>query len=156
MDKLPKCGANYVPLTPTLTFSFRASSSYASHSIIYAVRFTGARPRRFTVRLCFLPRSPILANQERRGLGPCANVPAMLEMHFAVPIWQGAVLNAINTRRDSRNVALILKHSSQDLFIDYEYIDKAKKAIEILMADFQMQCLLSLSLMTSVTLPESA
>lgn len=41
MDNLPKCGANYVSLTP-LTFLTRASKCYANRtSIIYGnVRFT--------------------------------------------------------------------------------------------------------------------
>lgn len=41
MDQLPKCGANYVPLTP-LTFLTRASNVYSNRaSVIYRrVRFT--------------------------------------------------------------------------------------------------------------------
>ncbi|KAK4360882.1 hypothetical protein RND71_019834 [Anisodus tanguticus] len=138
MDRLPKNGANYVPLTP-LTFLTRASNSYATRtSIIYAnVRFNW---RQTYERCCRLASSlmslNIVKNDVVSVLAP--NVPAMLEMHFAVPM-AGAVLNAINTRLDSRNVALILKHSEAKIFfVDYEYIDKAKKAIEILMADFNM------------------
>ncbi|KAJ8549799.1 hypothetical protein K7X08_033506 [Anisodus acutangulus] len=138
MDRLPKSGANYVPLTP-LTFLTRASNSYAKRtSIIYAnVRFTWRQTYERCCRLASSLRSlNIVKNDVVSVLAP--NVPAMLEMHFAVPM-AGAVLNAINTRLDSRNVALILKHSEAKIFfVDYEYIDKAKKAIEILMADFNM------------------
>ncbi|KAE8672112.1 hypothetical protein F3Y22_tig00111851pilonHSYRG00044 [Hibiscus syriacus] len=39
------------------------------------------------------------------------NIPAMYEMHFAVPM-AGAVLNTINTRLDAKNIATILRQSS--------------------------------------------
>ncbi|MCD7451062.1 hypothetical protein HAX54_009432 [Datura stramonium] len=45
----------------------------------------------------------------------------------------GAVLNPINTRLDAKNIALILKHSEAKLFfVDYEYLEIAKKALELL------------------------
>lgn len=47
------------------------------------------------------------------------NIPAMYEMHFAVPM-AGAVLNTINTRLDAKNVAAILRHSEAKVFfVDY-------------------------------------
>lgn len=55
-------------------------------------------------------------------------------MHFAVPM-AGAVLNSINTRLDANNIATILHHSeAKVLFVDYEYIPKAKEAFTLLMA----------------------
>ncbi|HUF43729.1 MAG TPA: AMP-binding protein, partial [Aestuariivirgaceae bacterium] len=49
------------------------------------------------------------------------NVPAMLELHYAVPML-GAVLNTINTRLDAETVAYILDHGeSRALFADREY-----------------------------------
>ncbi|KAK8501850.1 hypothetical protein V6N12_072984 [Hibiscus sabdariffa] len=49
------------------------------------------------------------------------NVPAMYEMHFAVPV-AGVVLNAINTRLDANNIATILSHSeAKALFVGYQY-----------------------------------
>ncbi|PHU19181.1 Benzoate--CoA ligase, peroxisomal [Capsicum chinense] len=60
------------------------------------------------------------------------NVPAIYEMHFAVPM-AGAVLNTINTRLDANNIAIILKHSEAKVFfVDYEYQEIAKKALELL------------------------
>ncbi|KAG5052886.1 hypothetical protein JHK87_005084 [Glycine soja] len=62
------------------------------------------------------------------------NIPAMYEMHFAVPM-AGAVLNTINTRLDANNIATILRHSeAKVLFVDYEYVPKAKEALELLIA----------------------
>lgn len=61
----------------------------------------------------------------------------MLEMHFAVPM-AGAVLNAINIRLDAKTIAVILKHSEAKVFlVDYEYVEIAKKALELLQADFE-------------------
>ncbi|RVW36066.1 putative acyl-activating enzyme 6 [Vitis vinifera] len=46
------------------------------------------------------------------------NVPAMYELHFAVPM-SGAVLNTINTRLDARTVSVLLRHSESKLvFVD--------------------------------------
>ncbi|XVE72012.1 hypothetical protein DITRI_Ditri11bG0004400 [Diplodiscus trichospermus] len=137
MDKLPKCEANYVPLTP-LTFLKRASSVYANRtSLIYEnTRFTW---RQTYQRCCRLASSllslNILKNNVVSVLAP--NVPAMYEMHFAVPM-AGAVLNAINTRLDAKNVATILRHSEAKVFfVDYHYVPLAREALRILMADSQ-------------------
>lgn len=46
------------------------------------------------------------------------NLPAMYELHFAVPM-SGAVLNNINTRLDARTISVILCHSESKLiFVD--------------------------------------
>ncbi|KAK4361438.1 hypothetical protein RND71_020390 [Anisodus tanguticus] len=133
MDNLPKCGANYVPLTP-LTFLTRASKCYANRtSIIYGgVRFTWTQTYERCCRLASSLRSlNIVKNDVVSVLAP--NVPAMYEMHFAVPM-AGAVLNTINTRLDAKNIAVILKHSEAKVFfVDYEYLEIAKKALELLM-----------------------
>ncbi|KAJ1379292.1 AMP-dependent synthetase/ligase [Sesbania bispinosa] len=63
------------------------------------------------------------------------NIPAMYEMHFAVPM-AGAVLNTINIRLDAKNIATILKHSEAKVFfVDYEYVSKAKDALRMLMGE---------------------
>lgn len=63
------------------------------------------------------------------------NVPALYEMHFAVPM-AGAVLNTINTRLDVKNIAVILRHSeAKVLFVDYQYIPQAKDALRLLVAE---------------------
>ena len=63
------------------------------------------------------------------------NVPAMYEMHFAVPM-SGAVLNTINTRLDAANVATILRHCEPKLFfVDYQYVRLASHALNLLGAE---------------------
>ncbi|TMW92884.1 hypothetical protein EJD97_012437 [Solanum chilense] len=132
MDNLPKCGANYVSLTP-LTFLTRASKCYANRtSIIYGnVRFTWSQTYERCCRVASSLRSlNIVKNDVVSVLAP--NVPAIYEMHFAVPM-AGAVLNTINTRLDAKNIAIILKHSEAKVFfVDYEYLEIAKKALELL------------------------
>lgn len=60
------------------------------------------------------------------------NIPAMYEMHFAVPM-AGAVLNTINTRLDAKNVATILRHSeAKALFVDYQLVPLARDALRLL------------------------
>jgi acyl-CoA synthetase (AMP-forming)/AMP-acid ligase II len=47
------------------------------------------------------------------------NVPAMYELHFAVPM-AGAILNNINTRLDARTISQLLRHSESKLvFVDH-------------------------------------
>ncbi|PSS30088.1 Butyrate--CoA ligase AAE11, peroxisomal like [Actinidia chinensis var. chinensis] len=135
MDRLPKCEANYVPLTP-LTFLKRASAVYADRmSIIYAeTRFTWRQTYERCRRLAFSLRSlNISKNNVVSVLAP--NIPAMYEMHFAVPM-AGAVLNTINTRLDPKNIATILRHSEAKVFfVDYEYVPLAREALRLLMAN---------------------
>ncbi|XP_058185461.1 trans-cinnamate:CoA ligase, peroxisomal-like [Rhododendron vialii] len=137
MDRLPKCEANYVPLTP-LTFLKRASAVYANRtSIIYAGthftwRQTYERCRRIA---CSLRSLNIAKNDVVSVLAP--NTPAMYEMHFAVPM-AGAVLNAINTRLDAKNIATILKHSEAKVFfVDYQYVPVASEALRLLMPELE-------------------
>ncbi|GFQ06699.1 benzoate--coa ligase peroxisomal [Phtheirospermum japonicum] len=135
MDKLPKCGANYVPLTP-VTFLKRAANVYSNRtSIIHgAVRFTWRQTYERCCRLASALKSlSIVKNNVVSVLAP--NIPAIYEMHFAVPM-SGAVLNTINTRLDAKNIATILTHSEAKVFfIDYEYVPVARDALRLLMAD---------------------
>uniref|UniRef100_A0ACD5TTB7 Uncharacterized protein n=1 Tax=Avena sativa TaxID=4498 RepID=A0ACD5TTB7_AVESA len=133
MDQLQKRPANYVPLSP-IGFLPRANAVYGDRtSIVYGrVRFTWRqthdRCRRLAsslVRTLGLRRNDVVS-----VLAP--NVPAMYEMHFAVPM-AGAVLNTVNTRLDAKAVAAILRHAEAKLFfVDYEYVRLASDALQIL------------------------
>ncbi|MCL7047416.1 hypothetical protein MKW94_017692 [Papaver nudicaule] len=132
MDRLPKCAANYTPLTP-LTFLPRAASVYPDRiSVIYGrTHFTWGQTYERCLRLASSLRSlNIGKNDVVSVLAP--NVPALYEMHFGVPM-AGAVLNAINTRLDANNIATILKHSEAKVFfVDYEYVPVASEAMRLL------------------------
>ncbi|KAK9117981.1 hypothetical protein Scep_016074 [Stephania cephalantha] len=133
MDMLPKCPANYTPLTPT-TFLKRAALCYASRaSLIYNnVQFTWSQTYDRCRRLAYsLQALNIAKNDVVSVLAP--NVPAMYEMHFAVPM-AGAVLNTINTRLDAKNIATILRHSeAKAFFVDYQYLPQAVEALKVLL-----------------------
>uniref|UniRef100_J3LJL0 4-coumarate--CoA ligase n=1 Tax=Oryza brachyantha TaxID=4533 RepID=J3LJL0_ORYBR len=131
MDQLTKRPANYVPLSP-VGFLPRANAVYGDRtSVVYGrVRFTWsqtyARCRRFASSLLALG---VHKNDVVSVLAP--NVPAMYEMHFAVPM-AGAVLNTINTRLDAKAVAAILRHSEAKLFfVDYQYVRLASDALQL-------------------------
>ncbi|WCJ25107.1 Benzoate--CoA ligase peroxisomal [Euphorbia peplus] len=135
MDNLMKCEANYVPLTP-LTFLKRAASVYANRaSVIYeGTRFTWSQTY---TRCCSLASSlrslNIVKNDVVSVLAP--NVPAIYEMHFAVPM-AGAVLNTINTRLDARTIATILRHAEAKVFfVDCQFVPLAKEALRLLMEE---------------------
>ncbi|KAL4569166.1 hypothetical protein LXL04_024800 [Taraxacum kok-saghyz] len=132
MERLPKCPANYVPLTP-LTFIKRASMVYSNRtSIIYGgVSFTWRQTYERCCRLAYSLRSlNVVKNDVVSVLAP--NVPALYEMHFAVPM-AGAVLNAMNTRLDAKNIATILCHSEAKVFfVDYQYVPLASEALQML------------------------
>ncbi|CAI8597146.1 unnamed protein product [Vicia faba] len=146
MDNLPKCQANYTTLTP-LTFLMRASASYANRlSVIHdAARFTWSQTYDRCRRLASSLRALNIAkNDVVSVLAP--NIPAMYEMHFAVPM-AGAVLNTINIRLDAKNIATILRHAeSKVFFVDYEFVSKAKDALRILMEEKDQQNYSSLPL----------
>ncbi|XP_045820843.1 trans-cinnamate:CoA ligase, peroxisomal-like [Trifolium pratense] len=135
MDNLPKCPANYTTLTP-LTFLMRASASYANRpSVIHeATQFTWSQTYDRCRRLASSLRAlNISKNDVVSVLAP--NIPAMYEMHFAVPM-AGAVLNTINLRLDPKNIATILRHSEAKIFfVDYEFVPKAKEALRLLMEE---------------------
>ncbi|CAN6464222.1 unnamed protein product [Victoria cruziana] len=132
MEQFPKCPANFVPLTP-VTFLQRAARAYAERtSIVYGgVRFTWKQ----TYERCRRQASSLRAfnigkNDVVSVLAP--NIPAMYEMHFAVPM-AGAVLCTINIRLDADAVATILRHSEAKMvFVDYQLVRLARDAVDAL------------------------
>ncbi|XP_021724292.1 butyrate--CoA ligase AAE11, peroxisomal-like [Chenopodium quinoa] len=130
-----KYEANYTALTP-ITFLKRAAKFYADRtSIVYGgARFTWRQTYDRCRRLASSLQSlGIAKNDVVSVLAP--NIPAMYEMHFAVPM-AGAVLNTINTRLDANTLKSILDHSeAKILFVDYEYIPLAYEALCLLNND---------------------
>src|SRR4051795_12033255 len=118
LDKTP---ANYVPLTP-LSFLARSAAVYPDHvSAVYEGRSftwseTYARCRRFA---SYLASRKIGAGDTIAAMLP--NVPAMNELHFAVPM-AGAVLNALNIRLDASSIAFQLDHGgAKIILVDPEF-----------------------------------
>src|SRR5262252_2133965 len=118
LDKNP---ANYVPLTP-LSFLARSAAVYPNHlSAVYEGKsFTWAetfeRCRRFAA---YLTGKGIGDGDTVAAMLP--NVPAMNELHFAVPM-TGAVLNALNIRLDAPSIAFQLDHGgAKIILVDPEF-----------------------------------
>src|ERR1700759_1553480 len=101
LDKNP---ANYVPLTP-LSFLERSAAVYPNHvSAVYEGRsFTWSQTHERCRRVAsYLTTKGIGGGDTGAAMLP--NIPAMNELHFAVPM-AGAVLNALNIRLDASSIA---------------------------------------------------
>jgi fatty-acyl-CoA synthase len=127
---LDKNAANYVPLTP-VSFLARSATVYPNHtSVVYEVRrFTwGETYRRCRRFASYLSSKGISVGDTVAAMLP--NVPAMYELHFAVPM-AGAVLNALNIRLDAPSIAFQLDHGgAKIILVDPEFstvIDEALK-----------------------------
>ena len=60
------------------------------------------------------------------------NVPAMHELHFAVPM-AGALICPLNTRHDSAMLSALLEHSeARIIYVDYQLLDIARGALKLL------------------------
>ncbi|XAR61551.1 hypothetical protein NMG60_11016005 [Bertholletia excelsa] len=132
MEGTVRCSANYVPLSP-ISFLQRSALVYGERiSVVYGdVKFTW----RETLNRCTRLASALTHLGVSRGdvvASLVPNIPAMYELHFAVPM-AGGVLCALNIRHDSNLVSVLLKHSEAKVFfVDYQFFNVAKEAIEIL------------------------
>ncbi|MCC6982704.1 MAG: acyl-CoA synthetase [Bauldia sp.] len=126
LDRNP---ANFQPLTPT-TFLARAAAVFPDRTAI--VHGEARIPYS-----AFYERSRRLASALiRLGVGRgdtvsvmLANSPAMLEVHYGVPMTRG-VLNTLNTRLDAAILAFTLDHAETKVLItDREFAPVVKEAL---------------------------
>ena len=129
---LDKNAANYVPLTP-LSFLARSAAVFPNlTSAVYEGRHftwaeTYARCRRFA---SFLAGKGIGVGDTVAAMLP--NVPAMNELHFAVPM-AGAVLNALNIRLDAPSIAFQLDHGgAKFILVDPEFSGVITEALALM------------------------
>jgi fatty-acyl-CoA synthase len=129
---LDKTLANFVPLTP-LSFLARTAAVYPDHiSAVYEGRVftwaqTYARCRRFA---SFLAARNIGSGDTVAAMLP--NIPAMNEVHFAVPM-AGAVLNALNIRLDASSIAFQLDHGgAKIILVDPEFAGVIAEALTLM------------------------
>ncbi len=123
--------ANFQPLSP-LPFLERAATVFPEHiAVIHGNAQIDYR--------CFYSRCRQLASAlTDQGIGRgdtvsvmLANTPAMLEAHYAVPMC-GAVLHSMNTRLDSRVIAMQLDHAECKLLItDLAFSDTISDALTL-------------------------
>jgi len=128
LDKTP---ANFVALTP-LSFLARTAAIYPDHvSAVYEGRVfswsqTYARCRRLAT---YLAAQNIGHGDTVAAMLP--NVPAMNELHFAVPM-AGAVLNALNIRLDAASIAFQLDHGgAKIILVDPEFAGVISEALSL-------------------------
>ncbi|OIV94877.1 hypothetical protein TanjilG_22074 [Lupinus angustifolius] len=130
-----ECSANYVPLSP-ITFLEQAATAYGDDkiSIIYGhhVRFSWRQTHQRCLKLASsLVKFGISNGDIVAAFAP--NIPALYELHFGAPM-AGGVLSALNTSLDATTLVLLLEQleSCKIMFVDYQFIDSALKALEIM------------------------
>ncbi|CAL0314536.1 unnamed protein product [Lupinus luteus] len=133
MEGSMRCSANFVPLSP-ITFLERSAILYPQTlSLLFGdhVSYTWSQTLQRCTKLASSIFNLLLSPLHVVAvLAP--NIPAMYELHFAVPM-SGAVLCTLNTRHDSSMVATLLKHAeAKILFVDYQLLDIAQGALKIL------------------------
>ncbi|UUZ67629.1 acyl-CoA synthetase [Polaromonas sp. P2-4] len=129
LDKNP---ANFVALSP-LSFIERSAKVYPDR--LAAIYGTRRQTWAQTYARCRQLAHVLVA----RGIGKgdtvavmLPNVPAMLEVHFGVPM-SGAVLNTLNTRLDAEAIAFMLQHGeAKVLLVDREFSGVVEKALIML------------------------
>ncbi|KAJ9186353.1 hypothetical protein P3X46_001933 [Hevea brasiliensis] len=132
MEGMLKCSANYVPLTP-ISFLERSAIVYRDRvSVVYGdVKYTWRETHQRCIKLASaLAQLGVSRGDVVAALAP--NIPALYELHFGVPM-AGAVLCTLNVRHDSAMVSALLRHSeAKFIFVDYQFLQIAQGALEIL------------------------
>ena len=132
LESLDKGPANHIALTP-LSFIERTASTYPDYP---AVIHGGIR-RNWgqTYERCRRLASALSQLGVARGDTVAVmlpNIPAMLEVHFAVPML-GAVLNTLNVRLDAPAIAYMLKHGQAKVLIaDREFHGVIRETLALL------------------------
>ncbi|EXB62177.1 putative acyl-activating enzyme 6 [Morus notabilis] len=119
MENLKPNPANSSPLTP-LGFLERAAIVYGDcPSVVYNdTSYTWSETHQRCLRVASSIAVSLGIKSGQVVSVVAANVPAMYELHFAVPM-AGAILNNINTRLDAHTVSVMLGHSESKLvFVD--------------------------------------
>ncbi|KAL7139970.1 hypothetical protein ABFS83_09G088800 [Erythranthe nasuta] len=131
-EGLVRCSANYAALTP-ITFLHRAAKIYRDRtSVIYgSLRFTWSQTLSRCLKLASaLTQLGISHGHVVATLAP--NIPAMQELHFAVPM-AGAIICTLNTRHDPSMLSILIQHSeAKIIFVDHQFIDIARQAFALL------------------------
>ncbi|RAL52588.1 hypothetical protein DM860_017282 [Cuscuta australis] len=139
-EGLVRCPANSAPLTP-ISFLERAAKVHGGRpSVVYGrrVRYRWEQSYERCLKLASaLTQLGISHGDVVATLAP--NVPAVQELHFAVPM-AGAVLCTLNTRHDSSMVSTLLAHSeAKVLFVDYPLLPVARGAVRRLVDDAESE-----------------
>ena len=131
-DGLGRTAANHQPMTP-ISYLERAARAYPDHPAVihgrirtsYAVLWQDCR------RLA----SALVAHGVGRGdtvTVMLSNTPPMVQAHYGVPMANGAVLHALNTRSDAATIAFQLDHAeTRVLIVDREFSAVVAQALTL-------------------------
>lgn len=128
-DFLQRRPANFRPMTP-IQFLRRAAEVFPDRTAVIHgdIRYTWREHDRRCRMLASALRRSSIGNGDIVAI-LCPNTPAMLEVHFGVPM-AGAILNTLNTRLDAAAIAFILEHSeTRVLIVDRQWSEVAKAAL---------------------------
>ncbi|ESQ50725.1 hypothetical protein EUTSA_v10022605mg [Eutrema salsugineum] len=132
MEGLIRCPANFSPLSP-ITFLERSAKVYRDQtSVVFgSVKHNWFQTYQRCLRLASaLTHLGISPGDVVAALAP--NVPAMQELHFAVPM-AGLILCPLNTRLDASTLSVLLAHSeARILFVDLKLLERAHGALDLL------------------------
>ncbi|KAL1207188.1 Isovalerate--CoA ligase AAE2 [Cardamine amara subsp. amara] len=132
MEGLIRSPANFSPLSP-ITFLERSAKVYRDRtSLVFgSVKHTWFQTYQRCLRLASaLNQLGISPGDVVAALAP--NVPAMHELHFAVPM-AGLILCPLNTRLDPSTLSVLLAHSeAKILFVDLHLLEIAHEALDLL------------------------
>ena len=127
---LDKNQANYIPLSP-LSFLERTKNIYPNYeAIVYESRsYTWSEVYKRCVK--FASALDKIGIKKGDTVSVMAfNTPEIFEAHYSIPM-VGAVINAINTRLDSKTISYILEHSdAKVLIVDRQFHEVISKALE--------------------------
>lgn len=126
---LPQHNANYTPLSP-LSFLKRSAEVYPEYTAVIHGE------RRLTYADVFARCRKLASRLKQVGVNKgdvvsiiAPNIPELYEAHFAVPMC-GAILNAINTRLESKTVSYILDHSqAKVVLVDRDSTEVVQQAL---------------------------
>ncbi|KAL2939638.1 putative acyl-activating enzyme 2 [Bienertia sinuspersici] len=133
VDGLIRCEANYTPLTP-VTFLDRSAKVFPDRiSVVHGCdRYTWSETRHRCRKLASALTTILGVSSGHLVATLAPNVPAMYELHFAVPMAR-AVLCTLNSRLDSSMVSTLLAHSkAKVLFVDFQLLNIASEALHLL------------------------
>ncbi|KAF1873806.1 hypothetical protein Lal_00029512 [Lupinus albus] len=132
MEGLLRCSANFIPLSP-ISFLERAAKICKDRtSLVYgSLKYNWGQTHHRCLKLASaLAQLGISRGDVVATLSP--NVPAMYELHFAVPM-AGGILCTLNSRLDAAMVSVLLEHSqAKILFVDYKLVELARGALDLL------------------------
>ncbi len=127
---LDKNQANYVSLSP-LSFLERTKNIYPNYeAIVYESRsYTWNEVYKRCVKFASALNKIGIKKGDTVSV-MAFNTPEIFEAHYSIPM-VGAVINAINTRLDSKTISYILEHSdAKVLIVDRQFHEVIGKALE--------------------------